>query len=1336
MSKADVGQFDASVLVNIGVDSSDLVNVANTLKEIAKGKDLQKYFKDSETAIKNTTKAMETFNKRKNGSGASSAASDLIKQFNSLKAIVGKDDLSNIFPTINVNELMDSAKRLASGINEEFSVKNFSNAFKTFEAFEKQGLELNEVFSSLSKYRKLLDDFYKIKGENYDLKSIIGDGNDIEKLKQSVREIENLRNNYRNTFSSFLNVNNIPDDDWRIAEYFDKISTGSLTAQEAINKFKMEFSHLFDNSQANVGLEQIQMFSDKLSSLFVQVETISQKINEILLNGVVTKTIEKIGTEQNNITQNTKSVDTKNFSELENILQRIESNLSSIKGVLTDVGDGEELSPLLSMINRVNDSVLQMNSSVKGIGLNMNVDFGSNKEMESKAEAKISNALQAYQRLFDHIKMSGVGGSIINTKFFDFDINQYDTAMSKLQAYKKFIENMRNEAKAQFNGQDVLYTDTDKKYWKQASSATGQITKVFNEMKAASNTNPLENIFGKTDFTGVINQLNTIVSKLDEISTSANQFVDTFKSGLNINTSVEEINKLTIKVKELEDELAKVKAVTPGSNVESNISNGTKDAFQGNDSSASVQETTEAIREQNTALEENANRIKESVNELIKGRDIISQQWYKEKDTVVGKDLKGNNITRDVNQFSFIERLQNGQLQTVVATLDEKTGKWVEQVINVRTAFEQVEKAIISADNKINSLENDRDKTLAAHPGYDASADNALINAEKAHRAELQKTLDLYATEKEYVYQIEAANKRIAANQERLRNVSAKKSNQGNVISDEKISKQLEKQLEKEEKKLINIQKKRWKNFQKEQNAYNEYSKTMQELDNLPVYEKNTTLDKQYMNVIDGVDELNSKLKSGKISISNYKKEISSLFSEYQRFVDIIHGGKDVENASSKKKAVNAALTEQLKAYKDICNVREKLARLKDGKDNDKIIQKLNKQKELYLNNFKIASKFLEENELFFDVSKQHKKILEQYLKYRTKIAEINKKNNETKKDTSIDNATIKSIEAAKNKINSLKKSLNELKNTNGFRKVNQEFNSLLNSSKSFTALSDYQDAIKKMRKLISEANKINNATKSSLERVNRQFSSLSDSEVLKTNFAKRLAEDSLSLQRLNENFKNGVISQEEFNASTRRILSNLSELRKLGNGTILGDVNSVMSIDAAKQQVLNYINGNNSKISKPVQITAPDKNGIRTITTEIITQQNEIQKLTAKWSAATNTVSLSTKEMGTAVSASTKIFQEFANKWKQLAQYMTAMYLNPYMLIYRIKDLITTISDLDYELMDLRKTADMSTSELHEFYLESNDVAKEMGVSTKEILSQASAWSRLNKIGLLYGDI
>lgn len=311
--------------------------------------------------------------------------------------------------------------------------------------------------------------------------------------------------------------------------------------------------------------KQFENLSKQLSSITTDIGKISKAFATMDDGSVLVNNIKSIDSSLTNLT---------NHFVLQ-VSDKMASSIKEVKGTLSDVGDGKELTPLLNTIGRIEFAIDKLSSSVKGIGLNMNIDFGSDTEMEAKVQAKISNALQAYQRLFEHIKMSSAGGSIINTKFFDFDINQYDTAMSKLQAYKKFIENMRNEAKSQFKGKDVLYNGSDKKYWTQASSAMGQVTKVFNEMKASTNTNPLENIFGKTDLTEVIEQLNTIISKLDEISVSAKGFAETFKNGLNVNASVEEIEKLTNRVKELESELAKIKTpTTVATPQESNISLG------------------------------------------------------------------------------------------------------------------------------------------------------------------------------------------------------------------------------------------------------------------------------------------------------------------------------------------------------------------------------------------------------------------------------------------------------------------------------------------------------------------------------------------------------------------------------------------------------------------------------------------------------------------------------------------------------------------------------------------------------------------------------------------
>lgn len=341
-------------------------------------------------------------------------------------------------------------------------------------------------------------------------------------------------------------------------EHKVKLDIDTKTLENAVIKLDRMLESL---GKGSGDFKEFENLSKQLSSITTDINNISKAFS-VMNDG-------------SDFANSIKSIDT-SLTALSNhfvseMSGRMTSSIKEVKSTLSDVGDGGELAPLLQTINKIENAINELSTSVKGIGFNMNIDVGSNSEMEAKVQSKIANALQAYQRLFDAIKMSGAGGSVINTNFFEFDINQYDTMMGKLQAYKKFIDNMRNEAKTQYNGKDILYQSVDKTYWTQASAAMGQVTKAFNEMNASSDTNPLKDLFGSGDLSEVISQLGLIVAKLEEISTTASSFKNVFKEGFNVNASVEEIDKLTNRVKELEDELAKIK-LNPVSVDKSNIS--------------------------------------------------------------------------------------------------------------------------------------------------------------------------------------------------------------------------------------------------------------------------------------------------------------------------------------------------------------------------------------------------------------------------------------------------------------------------------------------------------------------------------------------------------------------------------------------------------------------------------------------------------------------------------------------------------------------------------------------------------------------------------------------
>ena len=60
------------------------------------------------------------------------------------------------------------------------------------------------------------------------------------------------------------------------------------------------------------------------------------------------------------------------------------------------------------------------------------------------------------------------------------------------------------------------------------------------------------------------------------------------------------------------------------------------------------------------------------------------------------------------------------------------------------------------------------------------------------------------------------------------------------------------------------------------------------------------------------------------------------------------------------------------------------------------------------------------------------------------------------------------------------------------------------------------------------------------------------------------------------------------------------------------------------------------------------------------------------------------------------------------------------------IRGMVTDVVELDTALIDLKKTFKGTNEDLKEFYRSSNDIAKQLGVTTKEVITQASAWSRL----------
>ena len=651
---ADSGSFNADLGINMqfNIDGAGLVEMTKTIKEISKGKDLQRYWKDVEAATDSAAKAIERYNKNTQSKGL---AENFLKQINALKAITNKENMTDIFPNMDINfdELIESAKKLAPKINAEFSSSNFSQAFKTFDLLKDKGIELGEVFSKLADYSSKVDENFKLRRENNEFRDLFGE-QDIDKIKKDLSEIQKLRNEAEETFNNFLSINKIEKTDYwgdeQFSEYFNGIRNGSLTATEAIAKFKTEYRYLleksFKSNNDTFGLDQLQAFSTKLDSIFHQVEETSNKINDILSNGVIAKSVQNLSEDttlsdsqrsifgnilqdeeslksitalfqklidETNQPKNTEIFNTEQFTKIESLFTSIESSLSSIKGVLVDVGDGEELSPLLKQL----DNIREATSNIK---LSLNLDLGN--EVSERLNQKVSQStqrqLEAYRKLFSAMKGTGKTNKEM-LKFFEPD---EASATELIGVYQGIIKRAEEKFKV---GNSNIYKkllgstyDDLKKEIKNANAQLGRTESKRSESKRSEN-GILGDLFGNSnDLSGIIEQLNTIVSKLDEISVSAKGFTETFKNGLNVNASVEEIEKLTNRVKELETELAKIKTpTTVTAPQESNISSGNNSSVetsQNNNIRDSIQKKKEALASYELQLEETRYEVEKLSN--------------------------------------------------------------------------------------------------------------------------------------------------------------------------------------------------------------------------------------------------------------------------------------------------------------------------------------------------------------------------------------------------------------------------------------------------------------------------------------------------------------------------------------------------------------------------------------------------------------------------------------------------------------------------------------------------------------------------------------------------
>lgn len=230
--------------------------------------------------------------------------------------------------------------------------------------------------------------------------------------------------------------------------------------------------------------------------------------------------------------------------------------------------------------------------------------------------------------------------------------------------------------------------------------------------------------------------------------------------------------------------------------------------------------------------------------------------------------------------------------------------------------------------------------------------------------------------------------------------------------------------------------------------------------------------------------------------------------------------------------------------------------------------------------------------------------------------------------------------------------------------------------------LSQNEELINKTKERISSYQELVNAAEN-VAKTSEQIAAMEDAEAESAlKVAKANAEVASSEQKAEE-------SKEKQNASINKMRSSLLKTASalMENGKLMKNYGTQV------HALYNEINNTSTTEERLKQI------------------QIELNKITAQAKAAGQSGKTMTQMIG--------------NRLKSLLTYLSS-FASFYRIVGFVRTSISTIKDLDTQLVDLRKTTTMNNTELERFYENSSSIARKLGVTTSEILSQAAAWSRL----------
>ena len=663
----NLGQLEGVVNIKTLLDEQKLNSIVKTIENALSNVDIKKYLKGTDDLLNDLQIAFSNFNKEQSKVNAK----ELLNVSNVLKAL--GVDISDVIPEFDkINSAISQAGKLAHAMDGVINVKQFKDAAVAIAELSENGVNVAEMFERLGtsadtntlkkkiddlsdslenagrKIEKLRDKNSSLSDELYEVKS----GSRVTELEEQLEELRSLKDRTVEEFKQSLGHFGFNEYQFDLDPYITNIENGVYSAKGALADFKSDYRYLFEdsfNNKQNIGTDQF----DKLESSLTEVLKVVQETSTVIKE--LQDQIDMFSV--SGIEDDFKGSD-ESLKQIQNLFGQINDSLSSLRSVISDVGDGEEFSPLLKTVKEITIAVDTLSKSVSNIGLNVNIESGGmDQKLISSLDAKKQSLLSAYKTQFDAMRAFKPSGSTVamanpenrsRIAALNKQINNFDGGAStdnidqRITAYKEIIKLMKEVSQLSY-GKDI-YSDMDSSFKNAVSSATGQVTRVQNELKKANTDGAgLENLFGSQDLSKVVEQLGRIADQFENIAKAASEFKVKFADGIKVESSVQEVETLTKKIKKLEEEISKLKA-SPETNI-STPKNTTSDT-----TGASAEDSKVSIEGEADKLKETAQNATEAANAKLKFVDAnkkVKDSAKDSADAVQGESDSFKNVNTD-----------------------------------------------------------------------------------------------------------------------------------------------------------------------------------------------------------------------------------------------------------------------------------------------------------------------------------------------------------------------------------------------------------------------------------------------------------------------------------------------------------------------------------------------------------------------------------------------------------------------------------------------------------------------------------------------------------------